>query len=90
MHKLAQFALVDFAEMIFVGDALFPGGNDFPVREAGIDSIAVRDTEETKRVIETLLCSLPVRQSLADGAVPGFAGQFPPARAQMGALNDRA
>lgn len=90
MHKLAQFALVDFAEMIFVGDALFPGGNDFPVREAGIDSIAVRDTEETKRVIETLLCSLPVRQSLADGAVPGFAGQCPPARAQMGALNDRA
>ncbi len=84
MRKLAQFALVDFAEMIFVGDALYPGGNDAPVREAGIDSIAVRDIAETKRVIETLLYSLPVREFLADGMVPQFAGQCPPARAQLG------
>lgn len=87
MRKLAQFALVDFAEMIFIGDALYPSGNDAPVREAGIDCIAVRDTNETKRVIETLIYSLPVRQALADGAAPEFAGQCPPARAQMSALN---
>ncbi len=41
--------------MIFVGDALYPGGNDYPVRAAGIDTIAVRDITETKRIIETLV-----------------------------------
>jgi hypothetical protein len=41
--------------MLFLGDAIFPGGNDYAVREAGIDSIAVRDVEETKRVIEGIL-----------------------------------
>lgn len=88
MRKLAQFALVDFAEMIFIGDALFPGGNDFPVRAAGIDSISVRDTAETKRVIETLIYSLPPRQALPEGGVPEFAGHCPPARAQMGGMSD--
>ena len=36
--------------MIFVGDAVFPGGNDYPAKEAGAVSIRVRDPEETKRV----------------------------------------
>ena len=44
--------------MIFVGDALFPGGNDYPAKEAGVDSIAVRNSHETKAVIETILVCL--------------------------------
>ena len=45
-------------EMIFIGDALFPGGNDYPAKEAGAESIQVRDTEESKRVIETIIACL--------------------------------
>ncbi len=45
-------------EMIFVGDALFPGGNDYPAEEAGVDSIRVRDPEETKRMIEAIIACL--------------------------------
>jgi len=41
--------------MIFVGDALFPGGNDYPAKEAGVVSIQVRDPNETKRVIEAIV-----------------------------------
>jgi hypothetical protein len=44
--------------MLFMGDALFVGGNDHPAREAGVDCIQVRDPEETKRIIETLLACL--------------------------------
>ena len=44
--------------MIFVGDALFPGGNDYPAKEAGAESIQVRDPEEAKRVIETIIACL--------------------------------
>ena len=58
IRKLRDILGVAISEMIFVGDALFPGGNDYPAKEAGVDSIRVRDPEETKRVIETIIaCS---------------------------------
>ena len=41
--------------ILFVGDALFPGGNDEPVKRTGVTTIAVRDIEETKRVIEAII-----------------------------------
>ena len=57
IRKLADATGVRIEEMIFIGDALYPGGNDYPVRAAGVDTIAVRDVTETKRVIEAItLC----------------------------------
>ena len=44
--------------MLFLGDAIFPGGNDYPVKAAGVDTVRVRDVEETKRVVEALVLSL--------------------------------
>lgn len=41
-------------DMISIGDALFPGGNDAPVRETGAACIQVRDPNETNRVIEAI------------------------------------
>ena len=38
--------------MIYVGDALFPGGNYYPAEEGGVVSIAVRDPDEYQGVIE--------------------------------------
>lgn len=40
------------SDMIFVGDALFPGGNDYSVKEAGVETIAVKGPEETAIVIK--------------------------------------
>jgi phosphomannomutase len=45
-------------EMIYVGDALFPGGNDYPAEQAGVISIPVRSPNETKLVIEVLIACL--------------------------------
>ena len=42
----------------FVGDALFPGGNDYPAREAGVTSIQVDGPEQSKRVIEAIIACL--------------------------------
>lgn len=42
-------------EMLFLGDALFPGGNDYPVISTGVDYIQVKDPEETKRIIRILI-----------------------------------
>ena len=58
IRKLRDILGVAIEEMIFVGDALFPGGNDYPAKEAGAESIRVRDTEESKRVIETIIACL--------------------------------
>ncbi len=56
--KLTDVLKISTAEMIYVGDALFPGGNDFPARGTGAACIQVRDPEETKRVIETAVACL--------------------------------
>ena len=64
MGKLAQLSGVSFAEMIFIGDAVYPDGNDYPVREAGIDTIAIRDVHKTKRAIEAIACCLEGRLQL--------------------------
>jgi phosphomannomutase len=34
---------------------VFPGGNDYPAKEAGALSIDVADPHETKRVIEAIV-----------------------------------
>jgi phosphomannomutase len=58
IRKLRDRLGIAIDEMIFAGDALFPGGNDYAAKEAGVDSIRVRDPEETKRVIETTIACL--------------------------------
>ena len=66
IRKLRDTLGIAIKDMLFIGDALFPGGNDYPVREAGAMSIQVEGPHETKRVIETILactegsrCSVP-------------------------------
>jgi phosphomannomutase len=58
IRKLRDILGIEIEEMIFVGDALFPGGNDHPARETGVVCIQVRDPNETKRVIEAILACL--------------------------------
>ena len=55
IRKLRDILGVPIADMLYIGDALFPGGNDAPARETGATCIQVRDPEETKRVIETIV-----------------------------------
>lgn len=58
VHKLAEHTGLTLADMLFLGDAIFPGGNDYPVKAAGVDSVKVRDVEETKRVVEAIIACL--------------------------------
>ena len=58
IRKLRDILAIPVGEMLYVGDALFPGGNDYPAEEAGALSIQVRDVHETKRVIETIIARL--------------------------------
>jgi phosphomannomutase len=58
IRKLRDILHIAIDKMLFVGDALFPGGNDYPAKEAGAQSIEVKDPHETKRVIETVIACL--------------------------------
>ena len=64
IRKLRDILGVPLKEMIYVGDALFPGGNDYPAEQAGVISIPVRGPDETKRVIEAIIACLGDDQQL--------------------------
>src|ERR1035437_2600485 len=58
IKKLRDILCISLQEMIYIGDALFVGGNDYPVKQAGVISIPVRGPDETKRVIEAIIACL--------------------------------
>ena len=58
IRKLRDVLHIAIDQMIFVGDALFPGGNDYPAKQAGALSIEVSEPHETKRVVEAILACL--------------------------------
>ncbi len=55
IRKLRDILNVTIDQMLFIGDAIFPGGNDYPALQAGVDSIRVRDPEDTKHVVEAII-----------------------------------
>ena len=52
LERLLDNLSLQKSDMIFVGVALFPGGNDYSVLEAGIKTIAVKGPEETEEIIK--------------------------------------
>jgi phosphomannomutase len=62
MERLAGLSGIAKSEMLFFGDALYPGGNDAPVREtAGIDSVQIYSVDQTKRCLEAVIYCLAER-----------------------------
>ncbi|WP_267386254.1 HAD-IIB family hydrolase [Sphingomonas sp. GC_Shp_3] len=55
MRRLCEHAGIEFDNILFMGDAIYPGGNDDPVRAAGIDSIKVRDMADTAVAITAVI-----------------------------------
>ena len=55
MHKLMDILEISKDEILFVGDKLEEGGNDYPVKAMGIDSLEVNLWEDTARVVEGIL-----------------------------------
>lgn len=58
MERLIEQTKVKKEEILFIGDKLQPGGNDFPVKQLGIDTIEVSCAEDTKWIIRGILSVL--------------------------------
>lgn len=61
MNQLAEETGIPLDDMLFVGDRLDPGGNDYPVLELGVPCHAVEDWEDTVTYLEQLVPTLPLR-----------------------------
>ena len=55
MKKLVEALEIDKSDVLFLGDKLQEGGNDYPVKAMGIDSIEVDRWEDTAFVLEGIL-----------------------------------
>lgn len=55
MHKLMDALEISKDEILFIGDNLKEGGNDYPVKAMGIDTIAVERWEDTALVLQGLI-----------------------------------
>jgi HAD superfamily hydrolase (TIGR01484 family) len=56
--KLRDILGISLKEMIYIGDALFPGGNDYPAEEAGVVCVPVRGPQETNPVTQAIIACL--------------------------------
>ncbi len=54
MSRLIDVLNINKDDVLFVGDKLEEGGNDYPVKAMGVHTIAVEKWEDTALVIETL------------------------------------
>jgi len=55
IKKIEQLLPADKSDIVFLGDALFPGGNDSSARETGVECISVSGPEEAEKVLLGLL-----------------------------------
>jgi len=55
LKRLRDESGIALDSMMFIGDAIFPGGNDYPAKELGLDTVRVRDPLDTLNVIATIV-----------------------------------
>lgn len=59
VEQMSRYLDIPISDMLFIGDALYDGGNDHPVVRTGIDTIAVDGSdgtvEDTREVIEKII-----------------------------------
>ncbi|WP_420829250.1 HAD family hydrolase [Bifidobacterium simiiventris] len=58
VHELARVLGVEVGGIVFVGDRMNPGGNDYPAAEAGAYAVRVGSPDDTLRFLERLLVRL--------------------------------
>ena len=55
MHRLMEILSLEKSDILFFGDALVEGGNDYPVKAMGIDSLQVSHWQDTALALEAII-----------------------------------
>ena len=55
LRQIEKQLRVKIKDMVFIGDAIFPGGNDYAITKTPVDYMKVLGPEETKKIIRNLI-----------------------------------
>src|SRR3989344_4178339 len=66
LKLMAESMCIDTKYMVFVGDAIVPDGNDYSVKEAGIESIKVSGPKDTEKLVRNWVQELFEKKDSAD------------------------
>ena len=58
LKKLRDSSGIPLEQMLFIGDAIFPGGNDYPAKELGLETVRVKDPDGTLAAIAGIVACL--------------------------------
>ncbi len=55
MNKIMEVLKIDKHQIFFIGDKIMEGGNDYPVKAMGIDTLQISDWQETALAVEVII-----------------------------------
>lgn len=58
LKRLSHTSEIPLEQMMFIGDAIFPGGNDYPAKELGLPTVNVKNPEGTLAAIASIVVCL--------------------------------
>lgn len=58
LKRLRDTSGIPLEQMMFIGDAIFPGGNDYPAKEIGLETVRVKDPDGTLAAIAAIVACL--------------------------------
>jgi hypothetical protein len=57
VRQIEKMLKISIKDMVFIGDALYPGGNDAAAKKTGVQTISVKDPKDTIKIIKKILKS---------------------------------
>ncbi len=58
LKKLNEASGIALDKMMFIGDAIFPGGNDYPAEQLGLDVVKIKNVDGTLAAIAGIVACL--------------------------------
>lgn len=58
LKRLSAVSGIPLEQIMFIGDAIFPGGNDYPAKEIGLETVRVNDPDGTLAAIAAIVACL--------------------------------
>ena len=55
VEKICEYLKIPIDKALYVGDALFPGGNDYAARASGVECVEVKNVQDTKKLIGQII-----------------------------------
>jgi HAD superfamily hydrolase (TIGR01484 family) len=55
IKKMVEYTGIPESGIMYIGDSLFDGGNDSPVKTTGVETVSVSGPEETKVIIKDII-----------------------------------